>query len=429
MPWFSDLKQFRRDPLNFFLERGIASRRALERLDLGLSPVWLVARAEIVKDLLKMSENRLCKGRMIQKLQPILGCSSLTLTGEEHQRRRQALHATFSKGAAQRFVPEMAAVIRRQAAHLARARTDFKANDVTALMTLRMISIVMFGHNVLSDGDEQALVHAVNLVEADVERELFEVLPPSPWALWVRRKKRVEAKEILDLVVKRVRKRTAASSALASLTALNLSDEAIRDEIVTMLIAGHHTTGSAAAWLLYYLATRPADLNLINAEARTITGADGEIRGADLAQASVSINFVREVLRLYPSAHWFSREAQTDLEIEGVKVRKGETLIFAPWLLHRHPAYWDSPSEFRYDRSYGTPAFVPFGAGPRACLGMGIALLELQLLALEIASTFRISVTSETPAPPPTSSITLVPPDIRIRLELRENQPSLVAAE
>lgn len=429
MLWFKDLKRFQRDPLTFFLERGIGPSGSLVRLYLGPTPVWLAARAEIVKDLLKMSEDRIYKGRLIQKLQPILGRSSIMLSGEDHQRRRQALHATFSKGAAQRYVPEIAAIIRRQTTQLARANEEFIANDVTALLALRMVSIVMFGHNVLTQGDEQALIHAVGMLEADVEREVFELIPPAPWTLRARHKKRAEATAIFDLIVRRVRARASSSSALASLTALNLSEDSIRDEIVNLLISGHHTTGSAAAWLLYFLATEPHLLGRINAEAKTITGPDGEIRAGELAKAPLSLSFVREVLRLYPSAHWFSREARTDVEIDGTAVRKGQSIIIAPWLLHRHPAYWEAPDEFRLDRNYATPAYIPFGAGPRACLGMGIAMLELQLLALEIASTFTISVTSQIPPPPPTSSITLIPPDIRLKLRLREEAPILEAAE
>jgi cytochrome P450 len=416
---FSDLRPFRRDALSFFLERGINSNRPLQRLHLGLAPIWLVTQAEIVKDLLRMSEDHLDKGRLIQKLRPIVGCSSLTMSGEEQRRRRNALHATFAKGVAQQFIPQMSAAIRQQAAVL--AQTDcFDAHEVTGILTLRMISIVMFGHNVLSRGDEQALISAVGLVERDIERELFQVLPAPPWVAYRRRKNRALARLMLDAVVGRVRQKAASSSALSALADLQLSNDAIRDEIVTMLVAGHHTTGSAAVWLLYFLATEPGLADSLNEEARSISFA-GELRAAELPKARRSLALVREVLRLYPPAHWFSREAKEDFEIGGQLVRRGDAVLFCPWLLHRHPRYWPDPDEFHLDRAFAGNAYLPFGAGPRACLGMGIAMLELQLLALEIASAFAIEVKSTVPAPPPTSSVTLVPPKILLSLSVRQD--------
>jgi cytochrome P450 len=417
--WFSDLKPFRRDALSFFLERGTNSRSALERLHLGPTAVWLVTEAEIVKNLLRMSEDYIDKGRLIQKLRPIVGRSSLTMSGEEQKRRRNALHAMFAKGTAQQFVPQMSAAIRQQAAIL--ALTDcFDAHEVTGILTLRMITIVMFGHNVLSSGDEQALVSAVGLVERDIERELFQVLPPLPWVAYRRRQNRALARLMLDAVVSRVRQKAASSSALSALAELQLSNDTIRDEIVTMLVAGHHTTGSAAVWLLYFLATQPGLADRLNEEARSISSA-GELRPAELSKARRSLALVREVLRLYPPAHWFSREAKKDFAINGQLVRRGDAILFCPWLLHRHPRYWPEPDKFDLDRTFAGNAYLPFGAGPRACLGMGIAMLELQLLALEIASAFEIEVKSTVPAPPPTSSVTLVPPRILLSLRIRKN--------
>lgn len=422
MRFLKDLQPFRRDALAFFLQRGSDPSKSLERIDIGPRPMWLVTRPEIVKDLLKSNEEEIGKGTMIRKLRPILGCSSLTLNGQEHRTRREALHQTFSRGGALRFVPEMAAVIRRQAAALASTDAEFDANAITSLLTLRMICIVMFGHNVLTSGDEQALIHAVGLVESDVERELFQLFPALPWTAWARKKRRAEANLALNTVVSRVRSRTAASSSLMSaLSKMNLPDTAVRDEIVTMLIAGHHTTGAAASWLLYFLATEPDLANKISEEAQTVVGPEGEIQGSELSKAPLSNALVREVLRLYPSAHWFSREAQKDVVVEDQKIRKGETIIICPWLFHRHSRFWSDPDTFRTDRSYATPAYIPFGAGPRACVGMGIAILELQLLALEIASAFEVQVTSAVPAPSPTSSITLVPPPLRLKLSLRDS--------
>ena len=426
--WFSDAAQFQRDPLGFFLERGQQATGPLERLRLGMTPVWMVTDPGLVREVLKAPEARIDKGRLIHMLRPIVGKSMLTISGEEHARRRQALHATFARSGGLRFVPNIAAAVRGLAAELVREK-EFVAPKAMALLSLRMICIVMFGRNVLSSGDEQALLEAVGMVEDDLANELFRVLPATPWAQRKIERKRRMAREILGTVVSRIKERCTPDSAVGALAALGLDADGMHDEIVTMLLAGHHTTGSAAAWALYHLAEQPQIASEIAAEALALSTDAGELDKSKLTRAHVSLSFVKEVLRLYPSAHWFSREATSDLELAGKKVRKGDAFLIVPWLYHRSPRHWDQPSEFRLDRSFSGKAYLPFGAGPRACLGMGVALLELQILVLEIASSFTVRRTTDAAVGPPTSSVTLVPPPIRLSLEIRQSEELLVAAE
>ena len=424
---FRDLQPFRRDPLQFMLNCGVTATQPLVRLALGPKPVWLATQPDVVRAILKAEERQIDKGRFIHKLRLVMGTSSLTLSGEEHRRIRHVLHANFARGTANQLVPQMSAIVRKTAAQLARAES-FDAHDVTAPLTVRLICAVMFGKDVLSSGDEQAIVHAVSLVEDDLADEMFRVLPRTPWAAMIVRRRRKQARSILDFVIRRVRDRADESSAINALIGLGLTDVQIRDELVTMLLAGHHTTGSAAAWILYYLAVLPDIAEKIADEANSLTSVSGEISAADLPKASVSQAIVREVLRLYPSAHWFSRDVQTPMQIEGVSLKAGDAIIISPWHLHRDPRYWDEPSKFRIDRPFNNRAYLPFGAGPRACLGMGIALLELQLLALELAAAFKLEITSPVPAPLPAPSITLIPPEIRLVAKVRAGRPGIAVA-
>jgi cytochrome P450 len=134
----------------------------------------------------------------------------------------------------------------------------------------------------------------------------------------------------------------------------------------------------------------------------------------------LSLALVREVLRLYPSAWWFSRETKRTIEFGGRKLKRGTSLIVCPWHLHRDPKHWDDPDRFRLDRSYGNRAYLPFGLGPRACVGMGLAMLELQLIALEFASAYSFGQVSPYPAPRPIPSVTLIPPEMQIDIRVRE---------
>lgn len=381
--------------------------------------MWLVKDPDLVRHLLKADEILVDKGRFVGKLRPVVGQSTLTLNGEENRKRRAVLHAVFAKGVAQRFVPEMSAAI-REAAMQAESESEFSAHAFTAPLALRMICIAMFGKDVLSRGDETAIIEAVRLVESDLAEDLFRVLPLPPWKAVARRRKRELARRMIDSVVARVRSRAANSTAVGALIELGLSDVETRDEIVTMLLAGHHTTGSAAAWVLYYLGTEPGLADKVAAEAEASSDDAGELKPEVLPRAAVSTALVREVLRLYPSAHWFSRDVRTDFTIRNTHLKAGDALIFCPWQLHRDSNYWEDPEKFDPSRNYTARAYLPFGAGPRVCIGMGLAQLELQLLALEMSAAFSIAVKSAVPAPQPTPSVTLIPPDIRLSFAVRE---------
>ena len=188
----------------------------------------------------------------------------------------------------------------------------------------------------------------------------------------------------MGAVVNRVRNRACSGTLLQALKELDLSSDDMRDEILLLLLAGHHTTGNAAAWLLYYLATEPGLAARLAEEMQAITSDSGEIDPLKLPKAELSLRVAREILRLYPPFYWFSREVRTPQDLGGIPLKRGTSLIISPWQLQRNDRYWTDPDSFRLDRTYNTPAFMPFGLGPRACVGIGLGLLELQLLALEL---------------------------------------------
>ena len=416
--WFSDVKPFQRDPLGLMMARASDTTKAFERLMLGPKRVWLVTDPEAVKPVLKAPEQEIDKGRFIYKLRKVMGLSSLSMSGAEHQRRRAVLHATFAKGTAQQYAPEMSAVIRRMAAKLLLAG-PFDAHAVTSRLSLRLISLVMFGKDVLTEADEQVIVEAVAQVEDDLADELFRVMPLMPWEAARREKRRAFANEAMSTVVRRVRRSAPETSVVRALEKLGLDDTQMRDEVLTMILAGYHTTGSAVAWLFYHLAVEQEAATAVRREADLLTRDNGELATDRLAGAKASLGFARETLRLYPSSHWFSRDARADVEIAGTRLRKGDAILISPWAFHRSARWWEAPDRFDISRDFAAKAFLPFGAGPRVCVGMGVVMLELQLIALEMASAFELEVHSAVPAAQPKSSITLLPPPITMSIRLR----------
>ncbi|OQW59452.1 MAG: cytochrome P450 [Proteobacteria bacterium SG_bin9] len=424
---FSDVRSFRHDPLSFLLARGNSNPMGLQRLHLGPAPVFLVTDPALIRPILKAPEDEIGKGRLIKKLTPVFGQSSLMLHGDEHKRRRAVLHKHMARGNVERYLPQMCAEIRAVGARLAKLGT-FDPHDFTAALALRTICIAVFGRQVISHGDEEALVQAVGMIEDDLADDMFRVMPIGPWG-WLRRKRRRGfAKLAMSTVVERLRSGANQTSALKDLEDLGLSNQELHDEILTLLLAGHHTTGTTAAWVLYHMAADRDLMDAIADEAESCTGSHGELRVDDVRKAERSLALVKEVCRLYPGAWWFSREVLKTTTVGNQTVKAGTSLLICPWQLQRDPRLWDAPNEFSLNRKYTSDAYIPFGAGPRTCAGMGVAMLELQLLALEIAASYRFAGVTPNPAPWPKASVTLIPPPMSISISLRQTSRTLSVA-
>ena len=415
---FSDLPAFRRDTLGFVLDRG-ATGDPLVRLDVGPKPVYLVTNPTVMRQVLKADEADIDKGRLVYKLREIVGDSSLIISGAAHRARRGAIHKALAEGVAGDYVPQIGAVVRNWAATLA-SQDEIDAHQSTASLALRIICTILFGSGALTEGDQAALVEAVHLVEDDLAEGMFRLLPHTPWAYARKKRKLRWAKDIMGLVVERTRKRAAANSLFTTFETMGLQGSDLQDEILMLLLAGHHTSGSAAAWLLYHLAADHGLAGRLADEARRISDQDGELTPLAIRSAPLSRAFVQEILRLYPSTYWTSRELRRDQDVGGQRLRRGTSLMLSPWQMHRDPRYWSEPARFDLTRSWtSNPAYMPFGFGGRACVGLNVAMLELQLIALEFALCFEARLASPTLPGPPKPSVTLVPPAIRLRLQAR----------
>ncbi len=280
--------------------------------------------------------------------------------------------------------------------------------DMSAL-TLRIIAGTMFS----ADTDDViSLVADTMKTGFDISQfNILDVLPITGGIRMRRRERRMaEQFRPLDAAINRMIEarhkdpQAAAADLLGRLITAHddsgdmaMTSREIRDQVITIFIAGHETTAQAMNWTWYLLSQHPAEEARLHAELEAVLGGRTPTQD-DLPKLPYTRRVVEESMRVYPTAPGISaRIARADDEICGVKVRKGTSIAIAPWLLHHHRRLWDEPNRFDPDRflperSAGRPrfAYLPFGAGPRVCIGHVLAMNEAVLILASLAQRYRL---------------------------------------
>ena len=176
--------------------------------------------------------------------------------------------------------------------------------------------------------------------------------------------------------------------------------ERLGDQLATMVVAGHETTAAAMFWTMYLLAQHPEEQEKVAAEAASFS-LSPEDTAETLPLLTQTRAVVDESLRLYPPAFVIVRQAIENDLADNVPVKKGSLVLIAPWVLHRHRRFWSAPERFEPARFLpGAPqpsrfAYMPFGAGPRTCIGSPFALTELVLVVARLVRGFRVGLASD----------------------------------
>jgi cytochrome P450 len=180
----------------------------------------------------------------------------------------------------------------------------------------------------------------------------------------------------------------------------------MRDELVTILLAGHETTASTLSWTWYLLSRDPKAAAAIHAEAVEVLG-DRTPDHEDLARLPYTTTVIQEAMRLYPPVWGLTRKSVAADEIDGYRVPAGADVMISPYTLHRHPGFWTEPNEFRPERFATSAAvtthryaYIPFGAGPRVCVGSHLGMMEATLIAAMVARDFRFELPAGARAEP-----------------------------
>lgn len=184
-------------------------------------------------------------------------------------------------------------------------------------------------------------------------------------------------------------------------TGAGMNAKQLRDEVMTLVLAGHETTANTLVWTFHLLAENPAVEQRLVAELGSVLGAGDAARAPtieDIPRMPYTSMVVKESMRLYPAAWGMGREATRDTDVGNYRVTRGTTLLLLQWMAQRDPAYFERPSAFlpeRWENDFAKSlprfAYFPFGGGPRQCIGNAFAIMESTLVLATIASRFRLA--------------------------------------
>ncbi len=395
------VRAYRRDPIGVLRE---TSRRCGDIATFRVGPyrMYLINHPDLIGDVLVSSARRFHKGRFLRAAKALLGEGLLTSEDPLHLRQRRLAQPAFHRRRVDAYAEVLADIARRQSGRWRTGETVDMAGEMQRL-TLDGVTLTLFGTD-LTDAEAGAVADSIGDATA-----IFDLLTipfgdrllrsPLPKARRFRR-----AQSQLDTIVYRlIEQRRARPDDRSDLLSILLAatDESpgtstmdtrqLRDDVVTIVIAGHETTAHALAWAWFLLDQhRDAEAELHAELERVLAGRSPS--PADVPELEVCTRVVLETLRLYPPAWAIPRLAVEDHVLAGYPIRAGSGVVMCVPLVHRDPRWWNDPDRFDLDR--WTPAaragrprhsYLPFGAGPRMCIGSDFAVTESVIMLATLA--------------------------------------------
>src|SRR5947209_6877221 len=411
--FLSPLLAMRRNPLTFMEELHSKYGDLIQYRTLGRQ-IFMLFHPEMTQDMLVTRSRNHHQGRVMQRSRKVLGNGLLTSEDSFHLRPRRLIHPAFHR---QRVFGYGRAMVDYAQRHQQRWR-DGEVLDVHQEMmrlTLAIVGKTLFDTDVKRDSQEiaSALNTFMHLFKFAVLpfSEYLEKLPIPP----VLRMKR--ARERIDRVIYRFieeRRRTgedrgdllsmllAAEDTEAAGDDNRMNNDQVRDECVTLILAGHETTANALTWTLYLLARHPDSAARLQCELDQMLGKDPP-QADDYPKLEYAEMVFSEAMRLYPPAWGIARTVIEPYEAFGVSFPKDAIVLTSQWITHRDPRWYPDPLRFDPERWTAQVratrpkfSYFPFGAGPRQCIGESFAWMEGVLLLASIARNWKFSLVPET---------------------------------
>ena len=413
LPLIGNMLEFRRDRLA--LHDAAAEVGPVARFQIMHLPIYTISDADLAKEVLVDQAASFKKSAGMQFLAPLLGEGLLSSEGEVHKQHRKLLAPAFAPKRLAAYGTVMVEETKRQLAGWHTGKQVDIAHEMME-MTLAIAGRTMFNADVRSDarvvgeGLELAMRSMLASITSPVQ---LGYKWPLPRHLSMRR-----AVKMLDAIVYRMiadgRAANIDKGDVLSMLLLardedgtGLSDAQVRDEVMTLLLAGHETTANTFTWTWYELGRNPAALAKLEEEITRVLGGRA-VTTDDLPNLPWTAAVIDEAMRLHPPAYQTGREAKTDVTIGGHRFPARSIIIINIRGIHRRADYFPQPLAFRPERMLPDQKkarprhhYLPFGAGPRVCIGSHFALMEAQLCLATMVQAARVRPLATTVVPEP----------------------------
>ena len=401
-PLIGHLREGVGDPLSAFL-RWQQEVGGVARVRLGGVTAHLVSEPQLVREVLKDRHREFVKpiqGR--RNLARILGNGLLVSEGDFWLRQRRIIQPAFHKQRVHGFADRMVLAAEDLAREWTQREGAFDVAHDMMRLTLRVVQETLLGVTPSEDADQ--IGESVSFLIAEINRRFRRMVQaPERWPTPGNRRF-ARHRDVLDRVVGKIirqrRAQTHVGDDLLSMllrtvdedTGERMDDAQLRDEVMTIFLAGHETTANALSWTFYLLGKHPEAAERMREEIQQVL-AGRRATAADYASLTYTRMVFEEAMRLYPPAWILARSPRQDLELGGFLLEGGCRVFLSPWVVHRRADLWPNPEAFDPTRFADPTAirpfsYFPFGGGRRVCVGKTFAMMEgVLVLATLVRST------------------------------------------
>lgn len=441
LPFLAGLPEFKKDPLRGFFDSALKYGDVVRYRSLWIT--HQLSNPAHIQQILQTNSANYRKGRDYQILKSSLGEGLLISEGALWQKQRKMTQPALHGQRVASFIGIMHRQAQRMVERWERLLDEQREFDIVPELmhlTLNVAGEALFTTSL--DAETEIIREALAVGrEYSVERAWSIVRLPQRWPTRANRRYRKALADFHRVVDGLIASRRRTSEHPLDLLSMlmdardeeghPMSDKQLRDEVATLLTAGHETTTLALAWAMYLIAQHPEVEARLRSELEFLQGrAPGY---EDIGQLKYMRMVIDETMRLYPPVWVLSRSAVRDDQIGGFHVPAGSEILIFPYITHRHPKWWPEPDRFMPERFAPENAasrvkfsYLPFGAGPRACVGLNFAMTEVQVVLAMLMQRFHVELAADPASVLPDPSVTLRPrPGLHVKLS---NSPDLQIA-